>query len=273
MTDSIALGIMGEIDPDEPKRWRFVRPTTIPWNDFLFRIKPIAGQPIRIRESVEIQFTLTTFPTACHIWLNRYYNEAFIGHFQITRLNSNDADTGIITERGQIIGNSNNTTNFKWVFQREYDLNLYIKRNDLNPASLSAIFNCNADLAPGAVENRNINYANVDKYVRIAYALSTGDLANAGTLIDSLTLPAIAGYRFPNTVLFRAVNQIPTVDLEGYDFSSRLGDIGLWVHPDWTIEPEAIYSAQVINFNTLADTQDQFPDGTTCVYPGGLDFP
>ena len=266
--------VHGVQDTTNPRKWKFVRPTTLNWNDFVFDFRPIAGQDIRIRESIEIYFTLIEGKTGSMIWENRFLNEAFIGHFQVTRLNASGGDTGTVTERGQIIGTSQNTSVFKWVFQREYSLNLFLKLTDKNAASLSAISNCNADLAPGAVANRNIDSSNVDTYVRIVYAIATGDLPNAATLIDSLKQPVIAGYKFPDSVLFRAKNQISSVDLTGYQFSTRLGDIALWVHPDWIVQPDADYGAQVIDFSLLDTTTEQFPDGTVCTYPGpGAVFP
>lgn len=273
MTNGTTQTLVGEQDLDNPRRWLFQRQTQYAWNDLFRSFNPLAGQSVRIRESIEIFFELTTIPPASNLWFNRYANEAFIGHFQVSRTNANDADTNVITERGQIIGNSFNTTSFSWMFQREYDLNFHLARTDINPASLSAIYNCNADLAPGAVPNRNLDTTNVDAYVRIAYALATADLANAATLIDSLLLPTIAGYTYPEDVLFRAINQIPYVNLDGQIFSTRLGNIGLWVHPDWTVNPDAFYGIQVINWGILDQTQDQFPDGATCAYPAGFDFP
>ena len=136
-----------------------------------------------------------------------------------------------------MIGKKYTTTEaFGWHFQREYDLSLFLNKTDVNAAYLSAISNCNAYLAPAPVPNLEIDTGNVDAYVRIVYALATADLANAATLIDSLTQPTIAGYTFPQEVLFKAVNNIPGIDLDGLEIATRLGDVELWVHPDWTID-------------------------------------
>jgi hypothetical protein len=207
------------------------------------------------------------------IWNNRFQQEAFLGHFQITRLSPFNIPN-LVTERGNMIGVSiPNTESFVWHFQREYDLDLFLQKTDKNAAYLSAISNCNAYLAPAPVPNLKINFANVDKYVRIAYALGTADLANAATLIDSLTLPTIAGYTFPEEVLFKAVNNIPSINLDGYEISTRLGDVELWINPDWTIDNFFAYTYEVIHYNRLEPTADQFPDGTVCNFSGSNDFP
>jgi hypothetical protein len=207
------------------------------------------------------------------IWDNRFQQEAFLGHYQITRV----GDTGtvpLVTERGNMIGQSvPSTSAFTWHFQREYNLELFLNKSDKNAAFVTAITNCNADLAPGAVPNRYIDTTNVDTYVRIAYGIATGDLPNAATLIDNLTKPTTAGYRFPDEVLFRGINNIPSVNLDGYEIITRLGDVDLWVHPDWTIDTNFYYTFEVINYKVLAQTFDQFPDNTTCAYPGGVGFP
>lgn len=253
---------------------KFLRPTTINWSEFNLTIRPVAGQPIRIRESMEFLFTKNPDVDVCAIWNNRYIQEKFVGHYQITRLGGTGGTTDSITERGIIIGNDEGDEFFtKWTFQKEYNLSLFLNKTDINAGYLSAITNCNAYLAPSPVPNLKINAGNVDKYVRIAYGIATGDLANAATLIDSLTEPTIAGYTFPEEVLFRGVNNIPGIDLENIEFNSRLGNILLWIHPQWSIIESATYIAEVIDYKVLAQTLDQFPDGTQCNFNGGLDFP
>jgi hypothetical protein len=258
---------------DTDRKFKLVRPTILNWDDLNITIRPFSGQVIRVRETGEVLFTATEEPISSAIWNNRFTQEVFIGHYQITRNGSYEGTT-IVTERGNIIGTKlQNTNSYSWHFQREYDLNLHLNKTDKNAAYLSAITNCNAYLAPAPVPNLNINYANFDKYVRIAYGIGTGDLGTAGTLIDTLTAPTIAGYTFPDSVLFRGVNNIPTINLEGFEISTRLGDIELWVHPDWMIDPAFVYTFEVINYKVLAQTLDQFPDGTECNFNGGLDFP
>jgi hypothetical protein len=258
---------------DTPQKRKLVRPTTLNWNDLQTNIRPVAGQRIRIRETAEVGFSRSDTILSSMIWNNRFQREAFLGHYQVTRV-SNTGSIPVITERGNMIGQEvPNTQAFTWHFQREYDLDLFLKKSDKNAAYLSAITNCNGFLAPGPVPNLNINDTNVDKYVRIAYALSTGDLANASNLIESLTLPTIAGYTFPEEVLFRAVNNIPSVNLDGYEIATRLGDVELWVHPDWVIDSDFYFTFEVIHYNLLDDTIEQFPDGTVCNSNGGLDFP
>lgn len=258
---------------DTDRKFKLVRPTTLNWSDLNTTIRPFAGQPIRARETAEVLFTLVGEPASSMHWYNRFTTEVFIGHYQITRLGTFQ-DTTIVTERGQIIGSKlQNTDSYSWHFQREYDLNLHLLKSDKNAAYLSAITNCNAYLAPAPVPNLNINFGNFDRYVRIAYGIGTGDLGTAGTLIDALTSPTIAGYTFPDQVLFRGVNNIPSVDLDDYEISTRLGDVELWVHPDWQIDPGFYYTFEVINYKALAQTLEQFPDGTVCNFNGGLDFP
>ena len=258
---------------DTPEKWKLVRPTTLGWNDLQTNIRPVAGQKIRIRESVEIAVGRSDIISSSQIWNNRFQQEAFLGHFQVTRIAAFNIPN-LVTERGNMIGvGIPDTQSFVWHFQREYDLDLFLLKSDKNAAYLSAISNCNAYLAPAPVPNLKINFANVDKYVRIAYALGTADLANAATLIDSLTLPTIAGYTFPEEVLFRAVNNIPSVNLDGYEISTRLGDVELWLHPDWVINSTFAYTFEVINYNLLATSENQFPDGTVCNFSGSNDFP
>lgn len=264
---------MGVVNPLDSRKWRFIRPTSFNWDDISFNIKPIAGQQIRIREFMQVEFQLVNIPPASHIWLNRFHNEAFVGHFQVTRENPFDPGGYITTEKGQIIGSSNNTTFFDWVFSREYDLNLYIKTSDLNPASLSAVYNCNADLAPGPVENRYVNPSNAGQYLEIAYFIAQGQLVQAGKMIDNLLLPVTAGYRFPDNELFKVKNQIPTVELGGYELTTRLGDIEIWIHPDWEVQAAAGYGMEIINYSLLDTTTEQFPDGAVCSYPAGINFP
>lgn len=259
--------------PATPGKFLFQRPTEASWNEFGFTIKPLAGQPIRIREAINIEFSREAITSGSMTWFNRFYTEAFVGHFQVTRVNPGDPTLVAITEKGQIIGTETTTLTYNWVFQREYDLNLFLRSDDLRPATIGVVANCNFDLAPGPVENRYIDATNVDRYVRIAYALSTGDFANASTLIDSLTLPVIAGYKVPDETLFSILNQLPGVDLTDFTFTSRLGNIGLWVHPDWEVIPTAVYTAEIINFSPLAMSPNQIPESIACRYPGALGFP
>lgn len=261
------------IPGDTDRKFKLQRPTTLQWSTLNTTIRPIAGQPIRIRETAEVFFTKQEDPISSMIWDNRFSREGFIGHFQITRLGTFE-NTTIVTERGQIIGTYlQNSDAFTWHFQREYDLTLFLNKTDVNAAYLSAISNCNAYLAPAPVPNLEIDTGNVDAYVRIVYALATADLANAATLIDSLTQPTIAGYTFPQEVLFKAVNNIPGIDLDGLEIATRLGDVELWVHPDWTIDPAFFHTFEVINYSVLEQTLDQFPDGTVCSFNGTNDFP
>jgi hypothetical protein len=258
---------------DTSEKWKLIRPTSLEWNDLQTTIRPIAGQKIRIRESAEVTVSRSDIPFSSMIWNNRFVREAFLGHFQVTRLSPFNIPN-IVTERGNMIGvGIEGTESFVWTFQREYDLDLFLQKSDKNAAYLSAITNCNAYLAPSPVPNIKINFGNVDRYVRIIYGIGTGDLGNAATLIDTLTQPTIAGYTFPEEVLFRAVNNIPSINLDGYEISTRLGDIELWVHPDWLIADFFTYSYEVINYNILDPTTEQFPDGTVCNFSGGLDFP
>jgi hypothetical protein len=258
---------------DTPQKWKLVRPTTLGWNDLQTTIRPVIGQKIRIRETAQFTVRRSDVSPSAATWENRFQGEAFLGHFQITRLNPFETPN-LVTERGNMIGvRIEDFQDYNWHFQREYDLDLFLQKSDKNAAYLSAISNCNAYLAPAPVPNLKINFANVDKYVRIAYALGTADLANAATLIDSLTLPTIAGYTFPEEVLFRAVNNIPSVNLDGFGITTRLGDVELWLHPDWEIRDFFTYTFEVINYETLAPTLDQFPDGTVCNFSGANDFP
>jgi len=269
-----AISLPYEVTPgNTDRRFKLVRPTTLNWSNLNTSIRPIAGQAIRVRETAEVLFTRSETSLSSMIWDNRFSQEAFIGHYQVTRLGTYDGTT-IVTERGQVIGTTlQNSNSFTWHFQREYDLNLFLNKTDINAGYLSAITNCNAYLAPSPVPNLKINLANFDKYVRIAYGIGTGDLGTAATLIDSLTQPTIAGYTFPDEVLFRAVNNIPGINLDDLEISTRLGDVELWVHPDWDIDPFFYHTFEVINYKVLAQTLDQFPDGTVCNFNGGLDFP
>jgi hypothetical protein len=252
---------------------KIVRPTTLGWNDLQTNIRPALGQKIRIRETAEVAFYPSEITKSAAIWNNRFQREAFLGHFQVTRI-SGTGFARLVTERGNMIGQElENSFGCLWHFQREYDLDLFLNKSDKNAAYLSAITNCNAYLAPAPVPNLNINYANFDKYVRIAYGIGTGDLGTAGTLLDTLTASTIAGYTFPDSVLFRGINNVPSVNLDGYEISTRLGDIELWVHPDWLIDTFFQYTYEVIHYNLLDQTLDQFPDGTECNFNGGLDFP
>jgi hypothetical protein len=258
---------------DTPQKWKLIRPTTLGWNDLQTNIRPVVGQKIRIRETVLTSVSRSEIVASSAFWNNRFQEEAFLGHFQVTR-ESGSGFSRLITERGNMIGQAITVgDSYLWHFQREYDLDLFLQKTDKNAAFLSAITNCNAYLAPSPVPNLKINYANVDKYVRIAYGISTGDLPNAATLIDSLTASTIAGYTFPEEVLFRGINNIPTINLDGYEISTRLGDIELWIHPDWVINPNFEYTYEVIHYNRLSLTLDQFPDQTQCNFNGGVDFP
>jgi hypothetical protein len=258
---------------DTPEKWKIIRPTTLGWNDLQTNIRPIAGQKIRIRETAEVAVSRSQITSSSMFWSNRFQEEAFLGHFQVTR-QSGSGFSRLITERGNMIGQAITVgEQYLWHFQREYDLDLFLQKTDKNASYLSAISNCNAYLAPAPVPNLDINFGNVDTYIRIAYGIGTGDLGTASTLIDTLTQPTIAGYTFPEEVLFRAINNIPSINLDGYEISTRLGDIELWIHPDWIINSFFEYTFEVINYNRLDPTADQFPDGTECNFNGGLDFP
>jgi hypothetical protein len=258
---------------DTDRKFKLVRPTTLQWSQLNTTIRPLSGQAIRSRETAEVLFTLTGDTQQSAIWDNRFTREVFIGHYQITRLGSY-SDTTIVTERGQIIGTKlQNTFSYSWHFQREYDLNLHLNKTDKNAAFLTAITNCNADLAPGPVPNNFINSDNVIAYVRAAFGYTIEDFPNIQDFLNAIALPVTSGYRFPNSVLFRGINNIPSVNLDGYEISTRLGDVELWVHPDWTIDPAFTYTFEVINYKVLDQTLDQFPDDTTCTYPSTVNFP
>jgi hypothetical protein len=262
------------VEPGETsEKFKLIRPTFLGWNDLQTNIRPVAGQKIRIRETALAGFSRSQTILSSMLWQNRFQPEAYIGQFQVTR-SSGSGFSRLVTERGNMIGQAINVgESYLWHFQREYDLDLFLLKSDKNAAYLSAISNCNAYLAPSPVPNLKINFANVDKYVRIVYALSTADLANAATLIDSLTQPTIAGYTFPEEVLFKSVNNIPSVNLDGYEIATRLGDIELWVHPDWVINDNFEYTFEVIDYSVLATSENQFPDGTVCNFASSNDFP
>jgi hypothetical protein len=210
------------------------------------------------------------------IWNDRFKSEQFIGHYQIFRNFQESPNAAqVLTERGQIIGNSENSEFSGWTFQREYFLNIYLNTEDTNAAAITAIKNCNADLAPGAVENRYITPANAQQYAQLAYGLATGNLVNFTQLLERLNSPTIDGYKFPDSVLFTAQTQIPTITLEGKTITTELGDIGLWVHPDWMVLPEALFSFQVINYEVLTTLDNQYVLAEdACTYPGdSLSFP
>lgn len=257
------------------EKWSVIRPTTVSWNDIRPDFRPVLGQPIRIREAIEIQFERLSQTSGSATWLNRFYNEAFVGHFQIVRLDVGGSNTGLITERGQIIGNSNNTTTYKWQFQREYDLHLMPMLSDVDAAVISSVVNCNADLRPAAVFNDFINFDNAQKYLNIAYAIYSGDTQTTTRLLREVTSTTIDGYRFADDVLFRTYTKIPTVDLSGFSINTALGDIYLWVHPDWKLDSETFYTVQIINNQTLTQFEQQYQTGSgTCQYPqGGASFP
>jgi hypothetical protein len=264
------------MEQTDDRRWLLKRPTFIDWHEITYTtIRPVLGQGIRIRESVQVFFERSAFTRESMLWLNRYTAEQFIGHFQVFRNTQDIPDSPkLITEHGQMIGFSNNDEFSKWQFQREYTLNYHLLRDDASPAVNAAIENCNADLAPGPVENRNIQPATVNNYAQLAYGLATGNLVNFNELLTKLASPVINGFKFPESVLFRSKTEIPTVTLEGLRVGTQLGDVGMWVHPDWMVNPEANYSFQVINYAVLPATQTQYPFVDTCTYPGGnLDFP
>jgi hypothetical protein len=274
MTNVVQFNITGVPGIDD-RKWSFTRPTTIEWSDMNCTIRPALGQAIRIRESIQFLFERSAFRGGSMIWDNRFYREAFIGHFQVERLSPADSTADSITERGQIIGDQqDDETFFNWTFQREYSLNFHLLKSDSSPASLSAVENCNADLAPGAVENRNIQAATANNYAQLAYGLATGNLVNFNELLTKLASPVINGFKFPDKILFKSSNQIPNITLEGLTTATRLGDIKLWVHPDWMLVPNAQYFYQVIDFAVLPNSTDQYPFVDACTYPGGdLSFP
>lgn len=273
----MATGYATEVEPiavGGQRRFRYPKPGNRDWSDIGYDFRPIAGQPISIRETMLLTFRRNSLTDDNIVWLDRFQNEAFIGHYQVSRLvGSNSGDATTVYKSGQIIGVSENTEFFTWSFSLEYNLNLYLNKTDKNAAYLSAIKNCNADLRPGAVPNTFIDTTNVSTYVEIAYGIATGDLANAASLIDSLTSPTTAGYRFGDEILFQGINNIPGISLEDAIFTPRIGTIGVWLHPDYSPYGTAIFAMQVANYSILARTIDQFPDGTTCAYPGSVPFP
>lgn len=274
MSNAVQFNITGVRGVDE-RKWNFTRPTTIEWNTMNHTIRPILGQPIRIRESMQFLFERSAFTSGSMIWDNRFYKESFIGHFQVKRLSPLDTTQDTITEYGQIIGNQQDQETFwGWTFQREYNLNFHLLRTDASAATLSAVTNCNADLAPGPVDNRYITPANATNYAQLAYGLATGNLINFTELLTKLASPVIGGFKFADKVLFKAANQVPNITLEGLTVASRLGDIKLWVHPDWMVTSTAQYFYQVIDYAVLPNTTEQYPFVDTCTYPGSeLTFP
>lgn len=258
---------------DTPQKWKLVRPTFLQWNDLQTNIRPIAGQKIRIRETAQVSVSKNTQVLSSMLWNNRFQDEAFLGHFQVTRVNGSGF-VKLITERGNMIGQALTVgESYVWHFQREYDLDLFLQSTDKNAAYLSAIVNCNADLAPGFVPNNFINSDNVIAYVRGAFGYSIEDSPNIQNLLNALALPVVSGYRFPETTLFRAINNIPGVNLDGYEIATRLGDVELWIHPDWLINEQFEYTYEVIHYNRLEPTLDQFPVNESCTYPTTIPFP
>jgi hypothetical protein len=146
--------------------------------------------------------------------------------------------------------------------------------SDVGAAAITNVDNCNADLAPGPVQNRNITSANFNNYAQLAYGLATGNLVNFNELLTKLTSPVINGWRFPNKNLFSARTAIPTVNVDGLTVPTQLGDIDIWTHPDLIADTSGSFAYQIINYALLPNSPIQYPVDDTCVYPGqNLSFP
>jgi hypothetical protein len=246
----------------------------IEWGSIPILFRPILGSSIAYTE----QFTTEFLPSGqsqngTYRWDDRYYQQAFIGHWQSTNNISNTGLSPEVTESGQIIGNLNSLGGFTWIYKRRFSINWQLDINDQFAASITTIDNCNGDLAPGAVSNDFINTADVNQYVQIAYGIATGDLVNAATLIDSLTQPTTAGYKFGAKNLFKAFTAIDTIDLSKAILIPQIDDLGLWIHPDFNVSNVA-WGCDFSGIEILDKLPNQFPNTPiACDYNGGLNFP
>jgi hypothetical protein len=246
----------------------------IKWKNIPIEWRPLLGHSINYTE----QYTLEFLPSGnsqngTYRWDDRFYQQAFIGHWQAT---NNEGNTGLgaeVTEFGQIIGNLSPLGGFVWIYRRRFQLTWTLSLGDVFAASITTIDNCNGDLAPGAVANNFINAGDVNQYVQIAYGIATGDLVNAATLIDKLTQPTTAGYKFGDKNLFTAFTGIDSVDLSDAILYPQIDNLGLWIHPDFQLT-NAAWGCNFQGVDNVEKLSNQFPDMPfDCNYSGGIQFP
>jgi hypothetical protein len=243
---------------------------TISWDNIPINFRPLIGSTLYYYEQYTLLFTVTNPEATAYRWNERYAQEAFGGHWQLINRNGETQNEAI--ERGQLILTSGNNGIFSWVTKRLKSITWSPDRADEYAAYLGLIQSCNSDLAPAAVQNKFVDSSNVDSFIQIVYALSTGDFANAAQLYDKLTQPFINGYKFTGDIVFKTLENVPTIDLKDAFLNPQLDNLGIWLHPDFSLSAASWGCDFSQNYN-LEIFNNQFPNDTECTTSDGTNFP
>jgi hypothetical protein len=254
-------------DPGRFNVYRIQRPTFVQYADMNFTFNLLAGQPLRLRETITFAATRVE-PHVSHIWNNRPFDEGFMGTYVISKKLENDSEWSTISEK--IIGKREPISDdvYSFAFSHEWELRLYPLKTD-RPTFGSVIKGCNAELRPAAVSNTEITAQNALEYAKILFLLGKKQLGQAASAISQLSQPVTAGYRFPDEVIFRADNQTQIVGLSQGQIATSIGDLWVYLEPDWAILENVDYDIRAIDFGLMNPTPQafQFPEIIQCLSP------
>jgi hypothetical protein len=266
-TNQYNVTLSPQADPARENTYLIQRPTFVSYQDMDFSFNLLAGQPLKLRETLTFAATRVQ-PYVSHIFFSRPFTEAYMGHYVITKKLENDSAWGTIGQK--IMGKREpiNDDIFSFSLSHEWELNLYPRKND-RPTFGSVIKGCNAELRPAAVSNTEINSSNVLEYAKLLFLLGKKQLGQAAGAIANLTQPTIAGFRFPDSTIFRADNQTQVVGLQQGQIATSIGDLWIHLEPDWAILENVDYDIRAIDFGLLEPTlpQFQFPATIECLAP------
>lgn len=253
--------------PNRINTYLIQRPTFVSFADMNISFSIFEGQAIRIRETIKLS-ARRTLPHVSHVWMARPFDEAFLGQYIITKELEDNDSWSTISEKA--IGQRNKVDGevFDFSYNYEWTLNLYASPNE-NRATQSLIKACNAELRPAAVENTEITVDNALAYAKILLLLRGKKLGEAATAIGELSKPVTAGYRFPDGVVFTSTILTPRVKLNTGNFVTRIGDLYIYLEPDWEIIEEAKYDIRTIDIGSILPLpiEFQFPQTVTCQLP------
>lgn len=266
-TNQYRTNLTPQPDPGRFNVYRIQRPTFVQYADMNFTFNLLAGQSLRLRETITFAAT-RTYPFVSHIWNNRPFDEGFMGTYVISKQLENDSQWSTISQK--IIGKREPISDdvYSFAFSHEWELRLYPRKTD-RPTFGSVIKGCNAELRPAAVENTEITPQNALEYAKILFLLGKKQLGQAASAISELSKPVTAGYRFPDGVIFRADNQTQIIGLSQGQIATSIGDLWVYLEPDWAILENVDYDIRAIDFGLINPTPAafQFPETIECLAP------
>lgn len=254
-------------DPGRSNVYLIKRPTFVTMQQMGFNINLFAGQSLRLRETVTFG-ALRLTPYRSMLWVDRPFDEAFMGSYVITKQLENNSTWASVSQKIIGIREPGRGNKFSFTVSYEWDFRFYLESTD-RPTTGTIIRGCNTELAPSTVSNANITPDNALQYAKVLFLLGKKQLAQATSAILALSQPVIAGYRFGDGTLFYSDNQIAISSLGTGQIPTAIGDIWVKLAPDWAMIAAADYDIRAINFAVLEKmpVKFQFPPTIECALP------